>query len=124
MTDAEAAQRIEYLRREIRHHERLYYVLNAPEVSDEEYDRLERELRDLEAQHPELVTPDSPTQRVGDRPSEEFPTFTHRVPMLSLDNTYSEDDLRAFDERIFRLAGPRALVYVAQLRIDGVSVAL
>jgi DNA ligase (NAD+) len=124
MTDAEAAQRVEYLRREIRHHERLYYVWNAPEVSDEEYDRLERELRDLEAQHPELVTPDSPTQRVGERPSEEFPTFTHRVPMLSLDNTYSEDELREFEERIFRLIGPREMVYVAELKIDGLSVAL
>src|SRR5229473_2886595 len=124
MTDTEAAQRVEYLRREIRHHERLYYILNAPEVSDEEYDRLERELRDLEAQHPELVTPDSPTQRVGERPSEEFSTFTHRVPMLSLDNTYSEDELREFEERIFRLGGRREMVYVTELKIDGLSVAL
>ncbi len=124
MTGAEAAQRIEYLRREIRHHERLYYVLNGPEISDEEYDRLERELRDLEAQYPELVTPDSPTQRVGERPFQEFPTFTHRVPMLSLDNTYSEDDLREFEERIFRLVGPREMLYVTELKIDGLSVAL
>jgi DNA ligase (NAD+) len=124
MTDVKAAQRVEHLRREIRHHERLYHVLNAPEISDEEYDRLERELRDLEAQHPELVTPDSPTQRVGERPSEEFPSFTHRVPMLSLDNTYSEDELREFEERIFRLVGPREMVYVTELKIDGLSVAL
>jgi DNA ligase (NAD+) len=124
MTDAEAAQRVEYLRREIRHHERLYYVLNSPEISDEEYDRLERELRDLEVQHPELVTPDSPTQRVGERPSQEFPTFAHRVPMLSLDNTYSEEDLREFEERIFRLVGPREMVYVTELKIDGLSMAL
>ncbi|HKC10756.1 MAG TPA: NAD-dependent DNA ligase LigA, partial [Vicinamibacteria bacterium] len=124
MTDAEAAQRVEHLRREIRHHEQLYHVLNAPEISDEEFDRLERELKDLEAQHPELVTPDSPTQRVGERPSEEFPAFTHRVPMLSLDNTYSEDDLREFEERIFRLGGRREMVYVTELKIDGLSVAL
>jgi DNA ligase (NAD+) len=124
MTDAEAAQRVEYLRRKIRHHERLYYVLNAPEITDEEYDRLERELRDLEAQHPDLVAPDSPTQRVGERPSEEFPAFTHRVPMLSLDNTYSEDELREFEERIFRLVGRRDMVYVTELKIDGLSVAL
>ena len=123
MTDAEAAQRVEHLRREIRHHEQLYHVLNAPEISDEEFDRLERELKDLEAQHPELVTPDSPTQRVGERPSEEFPAFTHRVPMLSLDNTYSEDDLREFEERIFRLVGRREMVYVTELKIDGLSVA-
>jgi DNA ligase (NAD+) len=118
------AGRIRALRDEIRRHERLYYVLNAPEISDEEYDRLERELRDLEAQHPELVTPDSPTQRVGERPSEEFPSVTHRVPMLSLDNTYSEDELREFEERIFRVVGRREMAYVAELKIDGLSVAL
>src|SRR5713226_5857872 len=122
MKDVE--ERLARLRQEVRRHEHRYYVQNAPAISDEEYDRLERELRDLEAQHPELVTPDSPTQRVGERPSEEFPTFTHRVPMLSLDNTYSEDDLREFEERIFRLVGPREMVYVTELKIDGLSVAL
>ena len=94
MTDKPPQQRIARLREEIRRHEHLYYVQNAPAISDEEYDRLERELRDLEAQFPELVTPDSPTQRVGEKPSAEFPSFTHRVPMLSLDNTYSEEELR------------------------------
>ena len=119
-----AAERIHELRAEIRRHERLYYVLNAPEISDEEYDRLERELRELEALHPELVTPDSPTQRVGERPSEEFPSVKHRVPMLSLDNTYSEDELREFEERIFRATGRRELAYVAELKVDGLSMAL
>jgi len=117
-------ERLARLREEIRRHEHLYYVENAPAISDQEYDRLERELRDLEARFPELVTPDSPTQRVGEKPSEEFPTFTHRVPMLSLDNTYSEDELREFEERIFRIAGPREMVYTAELKIDGLSMAL
>jgi DNA ligase (NAD+) len=119
-----AASRISKLRDEIRRHERLYYVLNAPEISDADYDALERELRDLEGQFPDLVTTDSPTQRVGGRPSEEFPSFTHRVPMLSLDNTYSEDELREFEERIFRLTGPREMTYVAELKVDGLSMAL
>ena len=117
-------ERIAELRREIRRHEHLYYVANQPEIADAEYDRLERELRELEAAHPELVTPDSPTQRVGDKPSEGFAAFVHRVPMLSLDNTYSEDELREFEERIFRLVGKRDMTYVAELKIDGVSIAL
>ncbi len=118
------AARILKLQDEIRRHERLYYVLSKPEISDADYDALERELRDLEAQFPELVTPDSPTQRVGERPSEEFPSFTHRAPMLSLDNTYSEDELREFEERIYRLVGQREMTYVAELKIDGLSMAL
>ena len=100
-------EHVAQLRREIRRHEHLYYVANQPEIADAEYDRLERELRDLEAAHPELVTPDSPTQRVGDKPCEGFAAFVHRVPMLSLDNTYGEDELREFEERIFRLVGKR-----------------
>jgi DNA ligase (NAD+) len=124
VTRAQAAKRIEDLRRQIRRHERLYYVLNRPEISDQEYDALERELRDLEEQHPDLVTPDSPTQRVGERPSEEFQSFTHKVAMLSLDNTYSEDELREFEERIFRIVGSREMTYVAELKIDGLSMAL
>lgn len=95
-----------------------------PEISDQEYDLLYRELRELEDKHPELVTPDSPTQRIGDEPSEEFATFVHRVPMLSLDNTYNEDELREFQERIFRQVGKRDLDYVAELKIDGLSMAL
>ena len=124
MERPEAVRRIETLRGEIRRHERLYYVLNAPEISDEAYDRLERELRDLEATFPDLVTPDSPTRRVGERPSEEFPSFEHRIPMLSLDNTYSPDELREFQARAFRLVGERELVYTAELKIDGLSLAL
>ena len=91
MARAQAEKRIATLRAEIRRHERLYYALNAPEISDQEYDALERELRELEAAHPELVTPDSPTQRVGEQPSDEFATFVHRVPMLSLANAFSPD---------------------------------
>ena len=124
MSRERAAARVLKLRDEVRRHERLYYVLNTPQISDADYDTLERELRDLEGQFPDLVTPDSPTQRVGERPSEEFPSFTHRVPMLSLDNTYSEDELREFEERIFRLTGPREMTYVAELKIDGLSMAL
>jgi DNA ligase (NAD+) len=124
MNNKSPQQRIAHLREEIRRHEHLYYVQNAPAISDEEYDRLERALRDLEAQFPEFVTPDSPTQRVGEKPSAEFPSFTHRVPMLSLDNTYSEEELREFEERIFRIVGPREMVYTAELKIDGLSMAL
>jgi DNA ligase (NAD+) len=119
-----AALRVRQLREQLQRHEHLYYVRSAPEIADEEYDRLERELKDLEAEHPELVTPDSPTQRVGERPSEEFPAFTHRVPMLSLDNTYNEEELREFEARIFRQVGPRDVAYVAELKIDGLSMAL
>ena len=123
-TRGEVARRLEALRDEIRRHDRLYYALAKPEISDQDYDRLYEELRTLEAEHPDLVTPDSPTQRVGGAPSEEFPTFTHRVPMLSLDNTYSEEELKEFEARIFRLVGERELDYVAELKIDGLSMAL
>jgi DNA ligase (NAD+) len=123
-TRGEAGKRIAALREEIRCHEHLYYVLNQPAISDREYDALERELRDLEAQFPDLVTPDSPTQRVGEKPSEEFPSFVHRVPMLSLDNTYSADELREFEERIFRVVGKQEIAYVAELKIDGLSMSL
>ncbi len=99
-------------------------MLDQPEIADAEYDRLERELRDLEAQFPDLVTPDSPTQRVGEKPSESFPTWQHRVPMLSLDNTYNEEELREFEKRIFRQIGERPIDYVAEPKIDGLSMAL
>ena len=124
MTRDEAADRVAALRSEIRRHERLYYALNRPEISDQRYDELERELRDLEGRFPDLVTPDSPTQRVGEQPSSEFPSFVHRTPMLSLDNTYSEDELREFEARIFRLVGQREMVYMAELKIDGLSLSL
>ncbi len=119
-----AGKRTTELRREIRRHEHLYYVLGRPEISDQKYDALERELRDLEARFPDLVTPDSPTQRVGETPSAEFPPFVHRVPMLSLDNTYSEDELEEFEKRVFRIVGEQELVYTAELKVDGLSIAL
>jgi DNA ligase (NAD+) len=123
-TRASAEKRARKLRDEIRHHEHLYYVLHRPEISDQEYDALERELQDIETRFPELVTPDSPTQRVGETPSEEFPTFVHKVRMLSLDNTYSEDELKEFEQRIFRNVGEREMIYTAELKVDGLSMAL
>src|SRR5204862_7960859 len=113
------------LRQEIRHHEERYYIHNAPDVSDEEFDRLLHELERLEAEYPDLVTPDSPTQRVAGRPAEGFATVEHIAPMLSLDNAYNEDELRAFDERVRRgAAGEAPVAYVAELKIDGLSIAL
>jgi DNA ligase (NAD+) len=122
----EPLTRIEQLRSEIRHHEERYYLHNAPEISDEAFDRLVHELERLEAEHPDLVTPDSPTQRVAGRPSESFATVEHMAPMLSLDNAYDEADLRAFDERVRKGAGlgDTAVPYVAELKIDGLSIAL
>jgi DNA ligase (NAD+) len=115
---------IEHLRTEIRRHEELYYVYDNPEISDVEYDQLLARLQQLETEHPELVTPDSPTQRVGGRPAEGFDEYVHRRPMLSLDNSYNIDDLRAFDERCQRLADGRPIEYVAELKIDGLSISL
>jgi DNA ligase (NAD+) len=119
-------ERIRQLRDAIRHHEERYYVLNDPELSDEEFDRLLHELERLEVEYPDLVTPDSPTQRVAGRPTEGFATVEHLAPMLSLDNAYNEDELRAFDERVRRGAGigDAAVPYVAELKIDGLSIAL
>jgi DNA ligase (NAD+) len=125
LTREEAERRIAELRNLIRRHDHLYYVQARPEVTDEEYDGLYRELRGLEERYPELVAPDSPTQRVGGQPSEGWAQFVHRTPMLSLDNAYSEDELREFERRIFRqLGGERPIVYVAELKIDGLSMAL
>ena len=118
-------QRIENLRRDIRRHEELYYVQASPEISDAEFDQLLNELKTLEAQHPELLTPDSPTQRVGGRPAEGFATVEHLQPMLSLDNAYNEQDLRAFDERVRKaLSVEQSPDYIAELKIDGLSIAL
>ncbi|MFL6279190.1 MAG: NAD-dependent DNA ligase LigA [Vicinamibacterales bacterium] len=118
--------RLTQLRHEIRHHEERYYIHNAPDISDEEFDRLLHELERLEAKYPDLVTTDSPTQRVAGRPTEGFPTVEHIAPMLSLDNAYNEDELRAFDERVRRGAGraDQPVPYVAELKIDGLSIAL
>jgi DNA ligase (NAD+) len=121
-----AEQRLKELRNLIRHHEERYYIHNAPEISDEEFDRLLHELEALEAEHPDLVTADSPTQRVAGRPIQGFPTVEHLIPMLSLDNAYTEAELRAFDERVRRGSGLRDAnpAYVAELKIDGLSIAL
>ncbi|HET9468986.1 MAG TPA: NAD-dependent DNA ligase LigA [Vicinamibacterales bacterium] len=120
------ATRIEELRRQIRHHEERYYIESAPEISDAEFDALLRELQNLERDHPDLVTLDSPTQRVGGRTAEGFASVRHAEPMLSLDNAYNEDELKAFDERLRRglenFEGP--VPYVAELKIDGLSIAL
>jgi len=120
----EAKQRIAELRTELHRHNRLYYVLAEPEITDREYDRLYRELVDLEQQHPDLVTPDSPTQRVGGEPVTEFAAVTHSVPMMSLDNTYSKDELLDFDARVRRLLPDTAFSYVVEPKIDGVAVSL
>ena len=100
---------IERLREEIRRHEELYYVNDKPEISDAEYDELLERLKKLEEQHPQLITPDSPTQRVGGRPAQGFPEVVHRRPMLSLDNSYNIDELRAFDQRCRSLAEDQAV---------------
>ncbi len=118
--------RLRQLRDEIRRHEELYYQHNAPEISDEQFDQLLHELERLEAEHPDLVTPDSPTQRVSGTTTDGFATVEHLVPMLSLDNAYNEAELRAFDERVRKGAGlgDAAVEYVAELKIDGLSIAL
>ncbi|MGH9929330.1 MAG: NAD-dependent DNA ligase LigA [Pyrinomonadaceae bacterium] len=117
-------QQIEKLREEIRRHEDLYYVLDNPEISDAEYDALLEKLQKLERQHPDQVTTDSPTQRVGGKPAEGFSQVVHRRPMLSLDNSYNIEELRAFDVRCRRLADGRSVDYVAELKIDGLSLSL
>jgi DNA ligase (NAD+) len=124
MRKTDPTRRVHELRDAIRHHEERYYIHNDPEVSDEEFDRLLHELERLEAEHPDLVTPDSPTQRVAGRPVEGFETVEHVVPMLSLDNTYNEDELRAFDERVRKGVASNQIAYVAELKIDGLSIAL
>lgn len=122
-TDAE--NRIETLRTEIRRHDHLYYVMNSPEVSDQEYDGLFAELKRLEQVHPELVTPDSPTQRVSERPVEGFKSVTHSTAMLSIDNTYSAEELRTFDERVAKGLGSDAdYEYVVEPKIDGLAISL
>jgi DNA ligase (NAD+) len=123
-TSKNIERQIETLRDELRRHEELYYVYDNPEISDADYDALLARLQQLEAEHPELATADSPTQRVGGRPLEGFEQYEHRRPMLSLDNSYNIEDLRAFDERVKRLADGRRLEYVAELKIDGLSISL
>jgi DNA ligase (NAD+) len=117
-------KKIESLREKIRHHEYLYHVLDHPEMSDAEFDKLMQQLKDLEAEHPELITADSPTQRVGGKPREGFVKVAHSSPMLSLDNTYSEEELRAWERRVHELSGRTEVDYVCELKLDGMSLAL
>ncbi len=115
---------LEDLREKLHHHEHLYYVLDQPEISDAEYDRMMRRLQELEAAHPELVTPDSPTQRVGGKAREGFVKVRHSSAMLSLDNALNEDEMRAFDQRVRELLKGEPFEYVAELKLDGLSMAV
>jgi DNA ligase (NAD+) len=122
--EAQGAKRIAELREQIREHDRRYYEEAAPTISDREYDRLYKELADLEAKHPELVTPDSPTQRVGGKPLQAFAQIQHRVPMLSLDNTYSEEEVANFYKRISKLLPDEEIPVVIEPKVDGVAVSV
>jgi DNA ligase (NAD+) len=124
MSSSAIEKKIEALREKIRHHEYRYYVLDDPEVSDADFDKLMNELKRLEAEHPKLVTPDSPTQRVGGKPREGFVKAKHSSPMLSLDNAYSEEELRDWERRVHDLTGRTDLEYVCELKLDGMSLAL
>ena len=117
-------KKIESLRDKIRHHESLYYILDSPEISDAEFDKLMQQLKQLETEHPDLITSDSPTQRVGGKPREGFVKVPHSSPMLSLDNTYSEEELRAWERRVHELSGRSDVDYVCELKLDGMSLAL
>ena len=128
MTEGSVLLRIEWLRGEIRRHDELYFREiqrgSEPEISDFEYDALKRELRDLEAAHPETSSPESPTHTVGDDRIEGFATYRHRVPMLSLDNTYNEEELREFENRLQRILNRKDLEYIIEPKIDGVAVSV
>src|SRR4051812_1860474 len=106
--------RAEELRRAIDHHNHLYYAEAKPEISDREFDKLLEELKQIETEHPELATPGSPTQRVGGKPIDSFTSVKHRLPMLSIDNTYSADELREFDRRVRKLLPGEAVTYVVE----------
>jgi len=121
---AQAVRRISNLRQEIATHEKKYYVDNDPQISDFEFDQLVKELQDLEQRFPDLITPESPTQRVGEKPVEGFPTVSHRLPMLSLDNCYTVEELREFEGRVRRLLPEEKVEYVAELKIDGLSTSI
>src|SRR3982750_4227021 len=117
------ASEIGELRQELRRHEHLYYVLDQPEITDAEYDALMRRLQELEAEHPEFATPDSPTQRVGGKPREGFLKVQHSSAMLSLDNALNDAELRDFDRRVRELLGGDEFRYVVELKMDGLSMA-
>src|SRR6266849_3458519 len=122
--DKDLEKKIDALRDKIRHHEHLYYVLDQPEIRDTEFDKLMQQLQQLEAEHPTLITPNSPTQRVGGKPREGFVKVRHSSPMLSLDNTYNEEELRAWERRVHELSGRKEVDYVGELKLDGMSLAL
>ncbi len=124
MSSPAIEKKIEALREKIRHHEYLYYVLDSPVVSDAEFDLLMNELKRIEAEHPKLITPESPTQRVGGKPREGFVKAKHSSPMLSLDNAYSEEELRDWERRVHELSGRTDLEYMCELKLDGMSLAL
>src|SRR5258708_6296863 len=123
-TTKDLEKKIESLREKIRHHEYLYYVLDHPEISDPEFDKVMQQLKALEGDHPELITADSPTQRVGGKPREGFVKVPHSSPMLSLDNTYSEEEVRGWERRVHELTGRSDVDYVCELKLDGMSLAL
>ena len=124
MAAKDIEQKTEALREQIRHHEYRYFVLDDPEISDAAFDQLMNQLKKLEAEHPALITPDSPTQRVGGKPREGVVKAAHSSPMLSLDNTYSVDDLRNWERRVHELSGRKDIDYVCELKLDGMSLAL
>jgi DNA ligase (NAD+) len=124
LSQDKATRRILKLREEIKHQEKKYYVDNDPQISDYEFDLLVKELKDLEALYPSLVTPESPTQRVGEKPVEGFPSVAHKLPMLSLDNCFAVEELREFEERIKKLLPHETIDYVAELKIDGLSISV
>ena len=118
-------QQIDELRVTLRHHEYLYHVMDAPEIPDAEYDRLMNKLKALEAEHPELITPDSPTQRVGALPLTAFEQVRHEIPMLSLDNAFDETTYLAFDKRLReRLKNNEEITFCCELKLDGLAVSL
>src|ERR1700729_3853224 len=122
-TGKDLEKKLESLREKIRRHEYLYYVVDNPEISDADFDQLMQQLKDLEAKHPDLITPDSPTQRVGGKPREGFVKVPHSSPMLSLDNALNEAELLAFDRRVGELLGGAQYSYVTELKMDGLSMA-
>jgi DNA ligase (NAD+) len=124
MDEKRARARIKELVGIISHHDVKYYVEDSPEITDHEYDMLMAELKSLEAEHPELVLPDSPTQRVSGKPLDEFPQVEHKVAMLSLDNCYSSEELRQFDSRVRKILGDQTVEYVVEPKIDGLGIAL
>ena len=124
MAERATEAKTEALREKIRHHENLYYVLDAPEIADANSTALMRELKEIEAKHPEWVTPDSPTQRVGGKPKEGFAKVAHSRSMLSLDNVNTPEELADWDRRVRALAGDAEIAYVTELKLDGLSLAL